>query len=259
MSNLTISYCGGPSSRSDAWRNSAHYYYWPFTGKISFLAIHPSTVTPSTTGWDATNDKPQATVADYTIAEANKTTDLMFANAADKRRSDALPMVFKHALSQILFKIKTEDNYSSDVTFKVNSLTINNIDLSGDVAYANDAISWTDNTAQTQTWAYYATEQTATNTAADYGAANLMIPQAANEDDSATTNAIEGTTLTINYTMTQTNSAAITGNVTVSAAQLWEAGKKYIYTINFKLNEITFAPEVTDWVVVNVTAINIYD
>ncbi len=257
MSNLTISYCGGPSNRDNAWRNSANYYYWPFTGKIGFLAIHPSTVAPSTTGWDATNDKAKATVADYTIAAGNKTTDLMFAYAAGSRRSDALPIVFKHALSQILFKIKTDDDYTHDVTFKVDSLAINNIDLSGDVAYANEAITWSDNAAQTESWTYYSTTQEAVKTVADYGAANVMIPQAANAYVADPLNV--GTTLTIKYTMKQTNSDAITGIVTVNAAQLWEAGKKYVYTINFKLNEILFNPSVTDWVEVSVAAINIYD
>ena len=52
MSNLTISWTKGTDdTRALAWRNAAHYYYWPFTGAISFLAIHPSTVAPTSTGW----------------------------------------------------------------------------------------------------------------------------------------------------------------------------------------------------------------
>ena len=260
MPNLTISWTGGRDSRAEAWRNAANYYYWPFTGKISFLAVHPSTVAPSTTGWDATNKKPQATFADYTISDANKTVDLMLANNEGARRADALPMVFKHALSQILVQVKTQDDYTADVKFDVNSVEFNKIDLSGDVAYANDAFAWTDNTAQTEDWMYYATKkENINNVAADYGVANVMIPQEANADDSATSAVIEGTTLTISYTMTQTGSAAITGTVVVPASQLWEAGKKYVYTLNFKLNEILFDPTVTDWVTVNVDTINILD
>ena len=260
MSNLTISWTGGRLDRAEAWRNADNYYYWPFTGKISFLAVHPSTVAPSTTGWDATNKKPQATFADYTISDANKTVDLMLANNEGARRADALPMVFKHALSQILVQVKTQDDYTADVKFDVNSVEFNKIDLSGDVAYANDAFAWTDNTAQTEDWMYYATKkENINNVAADYGVANVMIPQEANADDSATSAVIEGTTLTISYTMTQTGSAAITGTVVVPASQLWEAGKKYVYTLNFKLNEILFDPTVTDWVTVNVDTINILD
>ena len=265
MSNLTISWNKGfDNARAEAWRNAANYYYWPFTGKISFLAVHPSEVAPSTTGWDATNKKPQATFADYTIAAGNKTVDLMLADNEGARRADALPMVFKHALSQIQFRVRTNEDYSHDVTFKVNSVTINNIDLSGDLAYANNAFAWSDNAAQAESWPYYATTATVAYAATDaaaalYGDANVMIPQAKFADDPATVDVLEGTTLTINYTMEPKIGAAITGNVTVGAGQEWLEGKKYVYTLNFKLNEILFNPSVVDWVDVNVDTINILD
>lgn len=287
MTGLEISWTKGRDSsnvqttKDYQWRNADNYYYWPFTGKISFLAVHPSTVTPSTTGWDATNKLPKATFADYTISSTNKTVDLMFANNEGSRRADALPMVFSHALSQIQFRARTNEDYSQDVTFTLNSVTLNNIDLSGDLAYANNAFTWSDNTAQTQDWAYYATAMevayAANDAAADlYGDANVMIPQAANADDPATDDAIEGTTITINYTMEQTGSAAITGTITIpapwtkvkegtteydpaEAIAAWEPGKKYNYTLNFKLNEILFNPSVTDWVEVEVSTVNILD
>ena len=274
MSNLTISYCGGPQDRDDAWRNSAHYYYWPFTGKISFLAIHPSTVVPTSTGWDATNDVPQAAINDYTITPAsNETVDLMFATNEGSRRADALPMVFKHALSQIEVQVKTDQDYSADVAFDVESVTFNNIDLSGDVTYINDAIAWTDNTTQTQNWVYYNTvKEDITNVYQVYGAAKVNIPQPANFDASAldpghakynAEDAVKAT-ITIGYSMEQTGSAKITGTVLIADPFLsnvenaWEAGKKYNYTINFRLNEILFNPSVTNWVDVNVETINIY-
>lgn len=264
MTNLTISYCGGPQGRADAWRNADHYYYWPFTGKIGFLAIHPSTVAPTTTGWDATNRKPKASISTYTISSSNKTVDLMFANNEGTRVTNAttpVNMVFKHALSQIVFYAKTQDDYTADVQFDLNSVQINNIDLSGDVAYANDAISWSANTTQTENWMYYNTALlNVNNTSQIYGAAQVMIPQPANADDPATAGVLEGTTLTINYSMQQlptASNAKITGSVTVAAPQVWEAGNKYVYTLNFNLNEILFNPTVTNWVTVDVATINI--
>lgn len=261
MTNLTISWTGGRDSRTEAWRNAANYYYWPLNGKISFLAIHPSTVAPSTTGWDATNDKPQATIADYTVSDANKTTDLMFATNEGSRRADALPMVFKHALAQIEVQVKTDEDYSADVAFDVESVVFHNIDLSGDVAFANDAISWTDNAAQTETWNYYTTVlEDITDSYQVYGAAKVNVPQAATvADDPATVDVIEGTYLSIGYSMEQTGSAKLTGTVNISKPQAWEAGKRYVYTLNFKLNEILFDPTVTDWVEVAVSTINILD
>ena len=289
MSNITISWTGGRLNRAEAWRNADNYYYWPFTGKISFLAVHPSTVAPSTTGWDATNDKPKATFADYTISSANKTVDLMLANNDGSRRSDALPMVFNHALAQIQFRARTNEDYSDDVTFTLNSVTLNNIDLSGDLAYANSAFTWTDNANQVEAWAYYATAQAVTYAATDaaaalYGSANVMIPQPAyvhvdavgTPGDPGYVAEVVGTTITIGYTMKQAGSAAITGTVTVpapwtkvkegstdynpaEAIAAWEPGKKYNYTLNFKLNEILFDPTVTDWVEVEMSTVNILD
>ncbi|MBR4774731.1 MAG: fimbrillin family protein [Bacteroidales bacterium] len=281
MSNLTIEWTKGavPGTHDFAWRNAEHYYYWPYTGKIGFLAVHPSNVAPSSTGWDAANDKPKASFADYTISASNKTVDLMLADNEGERMASALPMVFKHALSQIQFRVRTNEDYSNDVTFTVNSVSLNNIDLSGDLAYANGAFTWSDNAAQTESWPYYATAQVVEYAATDaaaalYGAANVMIPQNANvlalPDDTVQT------TITINYTMEQQGSAAITGEVTVAApwakvkegatdydpavaVAAWEPGKKYNYTLNFKLNEITFNPSVTDWVEVEMVATNIID
>lgn len=271
MTNLPISWTGGRDSRDEAWRNADNYYYWPFTGKISFLAIHPSTVAPTSTGWNATNDKPKASITGYTITPgSNEDVDLMFATNEGTRASNAetpVNMVFKHALSQIVVNVKTDEDYTADVAFDVESVTFNNIDLSGTVAYGNDAISWSANDTQTQNWDYYNTVlEDITNVAQVYGAAKVNIPQPANikageldpSDPLYVAADLTETTITVGYSMQQTGSDKITGTVTISKPQLWEAGKKYNYTINFRLNEILFNPSVTDWVDVNVTTINIY-
>ncbi len=279
MTNLKIEYCGGPQNRADAWRNNDNYYYWPFTGKLSFLAIHPYEIASATTGWDAANDVPKAAIAGYTITPGtNETVDLMFANKADTRESvlagdGKVAMVFKHALSQIEVKVKTDEDYSADVAFDVESVQFNNIDLSGDVTYINNVIAWADNDTQTQNWVYYNTVlEDITDSYQVYGAAKVNIPQPANynasildpSDPLYDAGDAVAATITIGYSMEQTGSAKITGTVTIAdpflsvAANAWEAGKKYNYTINFRLNEILFNPSVTDWVDVDVTTINIY-
>lgn len=265
MTDLTISWTKGrDNSRAEAWRNAQNYYYWPFTGKIGFLAVHPSTtVLTSAPTWNATDTLPQVTINDYTVT-GKDFTDLMFAANKGARQATALPMVFKHALSQIQFRVRTNADYALDtVEFKVDSVKINNIALQGDVTYANNAISWADNADQTNNKDYYKTSQVVkfydNDAAADlYGRALVMIPQDKND----------ATTITIGYTMKQKNYAAISGTVTIAAPwktaaaddiAAWEAGKKYNYTLNFKLNEITFDPTVTEWVEVDVQTINILD
>ena len=280
MSNLTIEWTKGRANdRAEAWRNADNYYYWPFTGRISFLAVHPTEVAGSVTaGWDETNVAPKAAIADYTISASNDSTDLMFATAEGARQADALPTVFKHALSQIQFRVRTDADYTLDgVEFKIDSVKINDIDLSGDVTYAGGASTWADNETQTETWSYFKTTQVvnyqASDAAADlYGRAHVMIPQPANVlviatpavgtpgepgYEPATYSDAVQTTLTVGYTMKQGSNAQISGTVTVAAPQLWEVGKKYNYTLNFRLNEILFNPSVTDWVSVDVETINI--
>ena len=266
MSNLTIEWTGGRLGRKNAWRNADNYYYWPFTGRISFLAIHPSTVAPTSTAWDATNTMPKAYIENYTV-EAKDSTDLMFASNEGARMANALPMMFKHALSQIQFRVRTNEDYAADtVEFKVDSIKINSIDLTGNVTYEADTVAWAANTDQVDSSVYFNKESQvvnyyATDAAAElYGRALVMIPQPANVlDANAVPEDTVQTTLTVGYTMKQKNYAAISGTVTVPAPQEWLAGKRYLYTLNFKLNEILFNPSVTEWVDVNVQTINILD
>jgi hypothetical protein len=41
-----------------------------------------------------------------------------------------------------------------------------------------------------------------------------------------------------------------------ASATEWQMGKKYIYTLNFKLDEINFAPSINDWVEVQVSTVD---
>ena len=224
---------GRDNTRPEAWRNAANYYYWPYTGAIAFIACHPFEVVP-------TVKYGGATIGDYTISNSNKTVDLMFASATGNRTTNAstpVSLAFKHALSQIYFTIKTDADYTvDDVTFEVNSITIKNIDLSGDVTYNKTTINWEDNDTQTQNWTYCDDDVNATHAGVAYGSAIVMIPQAANAQ----------TILTIAYTMTQ-NTIESSGSIDVPASQAWAVNGKYQYILNFKLSEILFSPGVTDW------------
>ncbi len=254
---------GRDTSRPVAWRNADTYYYWPFTGAIAFIACHPFEVVP-------TVNFGGAAIADYTISNSNKTTDLMFAYATGSRAANAttpVNLVFKHALSQVYFTIKTNDNYIPDnVQFKVKSVTFNNIDLSGDVTYNKSTISWNDNDTQTEDWVYYASAVEATYAGVAYGSAQVMIPQAANIKASALdpgdanydADDVVQTTLTIEYYMKQ-NTTETEGTLVIPAPQTWAANGKYNYILNFKLNEILFNPSVNDWAELTVVEKNIFD
>jgi hypothetical protein len=234
MSDVVISYVDTDGdSAGDTWKNTTTSYYWPVSGKICFFGLYPSSLTPTVTYADGIS------LSDYTISNSNKTVDLMFASVVGERRATALPIVFSHALSQIDFKFKMADDYS-DVTFKVDKLVVNNIDLSGDFVQKATP-TWSDNTAQTSNFDYYTTQSAAlTTTAVEYGSPILMIPQ------NMSTVAGAETQITIDYTITQ-NSVSTSGVVSTKISTDWAIGKKYIYTIKFALYEITFAPTVEAW------------
>lgn len=269
MKGVKISYTTNPSNPDNkAWRNSEKSYYWPNTGAIDFVAVAPSTITTSD------DSKDGFKVNDYTIAAAadatdkTRTTDLMYGHAAGMNRTTALPLAFTHALSQIAINIKTNSDYKTNdgAEFYVDSVKINNIDLSGDLTYtrSTDTGAWSDNTDLNDVLVYSTTRQEAVYSATNgtiYTNALVMIPQTFN-----TYVAASGSTpasgskaqFEISYTLKQANSDEQSGTVYVdvpmskvgsaSSSYVWAIQTKYTYILNFKLNEITFSPSVNAWV-----------
>jgi hypothetical protein len=250
MKGVEISYI----ESEQTWRNDTNHYYWPNQGKVGIYAFYPETMAPAF-AWNT-----GATIADYTISQNTQETDLMYAyNVGPKQ--DALPMVFNHALSQIEFRYQTNDTYA-DATVKINSITFKNVDLTADFnqnnSLATPTAGWSKNTDQTLDYSYYAqTSAAAVETAqgtpaATYGAPLLFIPQTAATADVVFTVSMLNTD-DIEYTFNIALNPATANNATATE---WLMGKKYIYTLNFKLDEINFAPSINDWVEVQVSTVD---
>lgn len=250
MKGVEISYI----ANEQKWRNETNHYYWPNQGKVGFYAFYPETTAP-TFAWST-----GATIADYTISPNTQEVDLMYAYNVGPEQA-ALPMVFNHALSQIEFRYQTNDTYA-DATVKINSITFKNVDLTADFnqnnSLANPTVGWSKNTDQTLDYSYYAqtsaaaVETAQSSPAATYGAPLLFIPQTA-------------TTADVVFTVSMLNTDDIEYNFNISlnpitasdaTATEWQMGKKYIYTLNFKLDEINFAPSINDWVEVQVSTVD---
>ena len=246
MSNVTIEYV------TNTWRNATNRYYWPLEGKVGFYGLYPSTYTPASVTWDGIS------ISDYTITSENSSgtnaDDLMYAYAESGRISEKLAMKFYHALSQVSFLFKTNADYPG-ATIKVNSVTLNKIDLSGDFSFKQPSTTgWTDNEAQTEDFIYYATQSGAITTgdAQQYGLNTLMIPQSIGANQKAT----------INFTISQLNSTDITYSFEIpltTETNDWKIKTGYVYTINFKLNEILFNPSVDSWASIDVSPIDLYN
>lgn len=254
MDGLKIEWTSGnDDTRPEAWRNKDKYYYWPTTGVIGFYAIYPS-------GLAGVKD-PEfkgngLKVENYTIDATSKYTDLMYAYTLGTNRSTALPIQFKHALSQIEFVLKLEENYP-DVEFYIDEIQLLNVDLQATFQYVqpSSVASWIGNTDnQKDTIVYSDDKLSLSATANTYSTAMVMMPQVLSKADEAKTS------ISISYRMIQADGTVMTGILVkdISALQKsWDISTRYVYTLNFNLNEITFNPEVTDWTEISVNKIQV--
>ena len=81
-----------------------------------------------------------------------------------------------------------------------------------------------------------------------------MMPQELSKADNAKTS------ISISYRMIQADGTVMTGQLVKDISTLqksWDLSTKYVYTLNFNLNEITFNPEVTDWTEISVNRIQV--
>jgi len=235
--NLSASY----SSSIALWETSSDEY-WPLEGSLTFNAYSPS----SASGISIDSDGISAT--DYTVRTTQQmTTDLCYASAtvADcSSHPDAVPLVFSHALSQVVFRVKAAAYYDN-VSISLTSLSMGGINSVGDFT----AGAWENqNTEYNYTLAdspvvltYDAGNNPETTTVCSY----LFLPQ----------NLGANAAIRVGYSITQTVSGddytfenapvtiALGGDVTQ-----WESGKKYIYTLNIGLNNlITISASAVGW------------
>lgn len=219
--------------------------YWPLAGSLDFYAYSPASAGLTITSGGVSAE-------DYTITTAAQmTTDLCYASAsvADcANHPDSVPLTFSHALSQVVFRVKAADYYStatSTVTLSMTSLALKGIYSVGDLNQG--------------TWENLGSEHnytlSGTPTALTYNGSNqpetvdvcayLFLPQelgpnAAISVGYSIVQRVSGT----DYTLENTPVTIPLG----SSLTQWEPGKKYIYTLNIGMNNvITFTASTVGW------------
>ena len=239
--------------------------YWPLSdATINFLAVtnigggvasHVENTFDSTT--------PASEVVSVLTGNNDATqTDLMFAAGQGTHTQggayNAVPMVFKHALSWINFEVKTGNGLTdADPKIAINSITLNEVPVNGTLTVTNGNYATTGAECVTgnlgATWSYtnrvnmkliesgivtdtYADDLLLTNAPEEFGGNGvLVIPS-------------DQTSFTINYTITQPDETPNTFNYTYNlAGNKWEMAKKYVYNITMTLTEILINPSVTSW------------
>ena len=263
MDDVKIMYDGStgykiwrPVGASDAFVK----YYWPLTGKLTFVGYTPYSVTAdfvATTRTFTISDYSAVTTvanqADVMYSKISAASD-MTANStqytAGGGTNSGVNILFNHALSQIVFRAKTTV-LTTDATFKIDEIKMIGVENNGTLTVTNDVATggvdgWSltvDNTADFNV----TTEATSdlTNDFVEYGGKLLLIPQ------TFTSNA----KVSIKYTMTPAHSGSTPTSKTVvkDMTQLANlntinANKKYIINLTISPEEILFAPSIAeDW------------
>ncbi len=236
------------------WGGKENAYYWPKNGSLRFAAYSPSSV-------DMEHDLATDTYSVDGYVQPNetaKTWDLLVAPASKSYTSmtaaENVSVVFEHALSWITVKVVAKDADAAKA-FDIKKVTINDVVTTADLAAVmteaktEDKMQWTltDTKAPVVVFngSQAVTEETAViETTAD---GTLVIPQPT-------------TTITVDYTQNALPGTPALENQKVTVDLVldtdntpWKAGKHYVYTLVFGLDEILINPDVVDWddVVVN--------
>ena len=250
--------------------------YWPLSAAyVNFLAITNANSDNTTSVTWAADSASQVTVAmsdNYAIATAQR--DFMYAigHAEVTQTGNALTfpdpvdMVFKHAQAYLVFNLKAADAASQAIKIKnieickarfAGTATIAHTNYNGTSAQAT-TLYWNP-TTQTNDYVCVLDNQTpkadeAASVALTTGGAQLgkiMVVPNMSAADTYISN--DGTKIKISYYLDQ---KLYTYEYTVGN-DIYEAGKKYIYDITFKLHEITINPSVETWTVGGVEYIEI--
>jgi len=301
VNNFTTAICSFDATLG-AWK-PAQVYYWPKTGKLTFEAVSPAdaryhgTISHAwTSGFTITDFEIRGGIKDqydllWSNREFNKVRADYNANSAGSPyddENDSAPnpiyngvnLLFNHALSSIVFKVKTKEDYTGNNTvITLTGLTIDNADSKGTFSEnVTDAVA-ASYVAPTPSWdnTYAAGDEVTYNifsgsqvvnagTAQDLsalvgGASNIiLLPQGLAHGAGC-----HDVTVTVNYTISQNGGSPLAQTSVITLKDLttgdgattvaaWEIGKRYTYTIVFALEEIYFDPAVTDWVDVAVDA-----
>jgi hypothetical protein len=263
----TVKYFTSVWKAADANGNAVSYYWPKDGGKLSFFSwsLNKTTLTyadgskPSV----AINNKNGVVLTGYDVT---KNEDFMVADPAldqtkntspAKYVTEGVPTLFKHKLAQIVFKAKTNADYT--VAPYKQKFTITGIyfeKVATTATYTQNVPATTGQDAITDQWSVSTSNQvnylvngsaevkSGDAVAVTSDAVNLYVPQSYTAADQKlivkykVSRASDSGTLSSEYTE-EVSLQALLGKT--------ECGKKYTITLNFGLDEILWDPAIEDW------------
>lgn len=230
-------------TRSGSFFTSAEPYYWPSDG--SRLTFHAWAPAAATLGAQVTIDKNTKQLADFSPAgDISQQQDFITATATGSKADAAagVALVFSHRLAQIEIRGKSDNG---TYVYKVQGVRIAQPLSKGTFDFGTN--SWSLGTEKTNYEVSYAgAERTLNSTAATLMAADgdnaMLLPQqlVAWDPTGDASNTKQGAYLAVKINITTTEGTQIYpaqageyGWASVAVGTNWEAGKKYVYTLDF--------------------------
>ena len=286
IDNALISY---DNQKGNYWA-AATPYYWPKQGSLTFFAWTDDTANPSIAGNGASVSCAPTTgitITNYSVKE-NKNRDILVADIAKNKThnesvtgrdwDNGVPTVFRHALAKVEFKVNKKEDYPK-VTFKVKSITLNNVSTKGTFTQGSPTESWgwsnqdtPDNLTVFSSATGVEVKKTAEPRPAEFDALTpgtkddnfIVLPQTINNDtpthtivyDIITSYVADDDDKKVTETVTETKDLKdIYKSESPTSTAQWECKKKYVLGITLGLNEIYWDPSVEEWANGDVTDI----
>lgn len=258
-------------------------YYWPKQGTLTFAAYSPTSANGDMTSLEYAARGFQFTEFVVNDDPADQ-YDLLFSERAYNQTKSSMnqdapyygvQLNFNHALSSVLFTVKTGKDYEADnFQIWVNKVELQNVKNKGNfdqgLVDAPNRVTrlntewpgWTPDETSTQNYVAYESltgqklTTTATNLETVTSANNtnfILLPQYLTTD----------VTLYVEYTIKNNNTSAVvsqTASVSLreyGAVTQWYRGNRYTYNVTVDLDKIYFDPVVTEWANVDAGSVTI--
>ncbi len=215
------------------WPNGSDCYYFRALAKTSSVAnktMDAATLDDVTQGTDL--------LWGTTAAHKGNTTIDYAEGVAINPRTGAVPLVFKHAMSNVVIKLKTADKDTDPDYINLTGANVKFVKLAkrGSIDIANGKVS------ASSTLDDLAFEKTVDT---EYKVTEFLVPQTLTSDAQLVITVADGTTNGTKYSLKLSDCTLENSTTAISE---WESGKQYTYTITLKKEAVQFRVLVQEWI-----------
>ncbi len=168
------------------------------------------------------------TTAAHTGKEANGTEHVYAESAIINPRTSAVPLIFKHAMSNVVVELSTSTDAASEVNLTDATVTMSNLYTNGKIDIASGTVSVPDGS-----------EKSTVTVSGE----TIMVPQTIGDTSKMTITLKDGTTYSLLL-----NTCTCKVNGVDTPITTWAGGSKYTYKIYLEKEAMKFSVTIAPWV-----------